>query len=486
MHTDAVREIRGEYDVVVVGAGLAGLTAAYRLAQAGFSVLILEKHHRIGGLATYFRRPEGMIFDVSLHGFPGATKKSLARYWGPELAHPVKRLAEIRFDNPQFRLGTSFDVDDVRRILVEQFGVRPEDFDRFWQAIEARQFFDHWRLSTREFLDEYFAGRPDVVRFLLEPICYANGSSDDDPALTFAVVLANFLRQGVYSYIGGTNRFLEALADKLRQANVTVRTSAPVEKILVDKRRVQGVVVGGRTVRAKAVVSNAHLLATIFELVGADEFRKDFVNQAQSVRPACSSTQVYLAFRPGYLLPRQELGDVLFRSKERDFRPEALSRFPPASRTYTFYYDDFRPGHGRCYAVASTNARYEDWAFMSSVDYHAAKQQLIEETINDLEELVPRVREAIQWAEAATPRTFARYTGHPQGANFGTKYEGLSISRALPQEIAGLFHAGSVGILMSGYLGTINYGVLVAAEVEAFLKNLRPEDTNPYSEQSGG
>ncbi len=75
------------------------------------------------------------------------------------------------------------------------------------------------------------------------------------------------------------------------------------------------------------------------------------------------------------------------------------------------------------------------------------------------------------WAECATPLTFHRYTKHLEGASFGTKFEGLAVSRALPQQIAGLYHAGSVGIIMSGWLGAVNYGVIVANEVDGFLMN---------------
>ena len=71
--------------------------------------------------------------------------------------------------------------------------------------------------------------------------------------------------------------------------------------------------------------------------------------------------------------------------------------------------------------------------------------------------------------EAATPLTFEHYTKHLAGASFGTKFEGLAVSRALPEQIAGLYHAGSVGIIMSGWLGAINYGVIVANDVDGEL-----------------
>jgi phytoene dehydrogenase-like protein len=49
----------------------------------------------------------------------------------------------------------------------------------------------------------------------------------------------------------------------------------------------------------------------------------------------------------------------------------------------------------------------------------------------------------VDTVESATPRTFHRYTLHTKGTSFGTKFEGLDISRSLHKEIDGLFHVGS-------------------------------------------
>jgi phytoene dehydrogenase-like protein len=92
-----------------------------------------------------------------------------------------------------------------------------------------------------------------------------------------------------------------------------------------------------------------------------------------------------------------------------------------------------------------------------------------------LEKFIPGVREKIDWFEAATPRTIERYTTHMNGTSFGTKFEGLKVSMELPEKLPGLFHAGSVGIIMSGWLGTINYGVITANKIDKFLFGLKAQ-----------
>ena len=69
----------GSYDTIVIGSGLAGMTAAKKLGLNGRKVLLLESHNKLGGFATWFRRKQGEhIFDVSLHGFPIGMKKPVA------------------------------------------------------------------------------------------------------------------------------------------------------------------------------------------------------------------------------------------------------------------------------------------------------------------------------------------------------------------------------------------------------------------------
>ncbi len=142
MSKDFLRDVRDEYDVIVIGSGLAGLTSANVLARAGHSVLLLEHHYQLGGMATWFKRRGGHIFDISLHGFPVGMIKSCRKYWTQEIADSIVQLKGIRFENPQFSLQTTFDRTDFTRLLTTRFGVSPDVVNRFFDAARGMNFYD--------------------------------------------------------------------------------------------------------------------------------------------------------------------------------------------------------------------------------------------------------------------------------------------------------------------------------------------------------
>jgi phytoene dehydrogenase-like protein len=203
--------------------------------------------------------------------------------------------------------------------------------------------------------------------------------------------------------------------------------------------------------------------------VGPEHFDRQFVEETRAVRLNNSSTQVYMALKPDERID-ESTGDLLFSSTASEFRTELLLSREITSRTYSFYYPRTRPhGRARCLIVSSTNANYDDWCHLAADEYQASKQDLIETTLAAAEKYVPNIRDRLDHVEASTPKTFQHYTQHANGASFGTKFEGLAVSRGLPQQVAGLYHAGSVGIIMSGWLGAINYGVIVANDVDNHL-----------------
>jgi hypothetical protein len=360
MSRDWLKGAKSFYDVVVIGSGLAGMTAANLLARLGHSVLLAEHHYNLGGMATWFKRRGGHVLDISLHGFPCGMIKTLRKYWTREMADSVIQLKGIHFDNPQFSVNTTFDKVDFSYILNDHFGIMKDVIDDFFTTVRKMNFYDDLVMTTGELFEKFFPGRKDVWRFLMEPITYANGSTLDDPALTYGIVFSNFMDKGVFTFQGGTDQLIKKMKKELLKNGVDIRNHCLVEKIHVGDKAVNGVRINGKDIACKAVLSNSNLLTTIHQLVGDENFEPEFVEEAKKVRLNNSSCQVYMGIRKGEKI--DYVGDLLFSSDADEYNTEMILSKNVTSRTFSFYYPEIRPGTDRYSIVASTNAKYQDWA----------------------------------------------------------------------------------------------------------------------------
>jgi phytoene dehydrogenase-like protein len=466
-----------DYDVIVVGSGLAGMTAANKMAKDGMKVLLLEAHNKLGGFATwFFRQNKDHVFDVSLHGFPFGMKKTCRKYWNKNIADHIVQLKDVRFINPEYNIQSSFTREDFTDKLVNNFKVDIETVNSFYNYIESMNFYDNKHMTNRDLFQKFFPDRNDITRFLMEPIVYANGSTLDDPAISYGIVFSNFMSKGVYTFKGGTDVIIKMMREELLSNNVDIKMHSKIEKIVIEGGITKGVMLKDDFIKSKAVLSNANIRSTIINMAGAENFSESFIKKTKDIRMNSSSCQVYMGIRPGETIPH--IGDLVFTSTHPTFDSEALLDMNITSRTFSVYYPEGRPydENPRYCIVSSTNANYSDWNDLAEEEYKAEKEKMIEETLVCLEKYIPDIRNKIDFVDAATPRTVKKFVHHESGTSFGTKFEGLDVSMNLHKEVDGLFHAGSVGIIMSGWLGAANYGVIQSNEIASYLYKLDKDE----------
>ena len=96
-------------------------------------------------------------------------------------------------------------------------------------------FYDDQSTTTGELFERFFPGREDVVRLLMEPIVYANGSTLEDPAITYGIVFSNFMNKGVYTFQGGTDLLIRQMQESCWHNGVDVRIKCNVTEIQVER-----------------------------------------------------------------------------------------------------------------------------------------------------------------------------------------------------------------------------------------------------------
>ena len=113
-------------------------------------------------------------------------------------------------------------------------------------------FYDDQSMTTRELFERFFPGREDVIRLLMEPITYANGSTLEDPAISYGIVFSNFMSKGVFTFEGGTDRLIGLMEAELREERRRyLHQVRRRRRSIVEGGRVRGVEVNGRTIRTR-------------------------------------------------------------------------------------------------------------------------------------------------------------------------------------------------------------------------------------------
>lgn len=320
--------------MIVIGAGMGGLSAAIGLAIRGVRVTILEQGPRVGGKLNIWQR-DGFTFDTGPHVltmrwaldevFAQAGRRledsidlvpldTVCRYHfpgGETLDAPADSEAAAqamaRFapgDEPGFRRF----LDYARRVseattdpfLRQDFGasVRGIPNAAQWRQLGEFLALKPWR-SLRDVVQEHF--HDPRLRQVFELYALYSGSHPARVSGIFATVADVQWRGGTFYVLGGLYRLAEALRELALSCGVQIRTNAPVAEVLVKGGRARGVVTAtGERLFADAVVCNADCLQALTTLVPTPARRRWTNERVGRIEPSTSAFLLLLGVRGTY------------------------------------------------------------------------------------------------------------------------------------------------------------------------------------------
>ncbi len=324
----------GTYDVIVIGAGGGGLSAASQLARAGKKVLIIEQHYRVGGYMTNFSRGD-FRFEISLHAMENLNAGEMNTKMFKQLGI-YDRLKPVKLDPlysviyPGLDMVIPADVEEYKRRLLEKFpdekeGLeefhatvkrihtaiditmrfsRGEYLDGFWEFIKQPWVFGtfmwHFDSTINEFLGQYF--KDDLLIGVIAALgCFLGGEPDRISGLVFAIMWGGYHEGGYYHFIGGSQSITDALEAMYKENGGELLLSTRVTKILIEDGKAVGVKTNdGKTYKSKYVISNANAPDTFFKLIGEEYLPEDYAKRLKEMTYTPGTFTLYIGTKKDF------------------------------------------------------------------------------------------------------------------------------------------------------------------------------------------
>lgn len=505
-----------EYDVIIVGAGMGGLSAGAFLAMEGKKVLILEKHDKPGGYVGSFIKG-GYTFDSAIFHLTdmgeNQTITQFIRFWGDEINSRKIQYKFRYFIGDKEYLIDSMNVDrdliryfpDERRAIKKFFSISGRMMDEtlgqgppkppyemtFLEKISfgitslfrKRTFLKYGRKHSVKVLERLFRDKT------LASILWAYYPVHSLVFLAHAFGWEMVRRDENYYPEGGLQAIPDATVKALRKSGGEVLFNSKVERILVKDGRAVGVkCADGREYHSDIIISNAPIHHTLSKLLenelGLEELRAEVEKREVFV----SGMFVFLGVDEKYdfggtnfhVFLREDTIDI----REERLTPENCPIFliippkPKGQKNYSVIAATVLPyEYENCWRTGNTKIRSEHYRQLKE----DVKNKIIDRICAKLGE---EFRKAIRYSLAATPLTFERYTHNEKGSFMGWKVDKAHYGKFIPQTTAieNLYLVGHwvfpgfgvPGVMASGYYLAKKIlekeGINLTSKLTSFLK----------------
>jgi phytoene desaturase len=484
----ARRPKNDRYDVIVIGAGMGGLSSAVYLAQQGYSVLVAERHYRVGGYAHYFRRKK-WFFDSAVRIVAGAEKGGLLHDLLGK-AGLADQLPFVRLDEvytacyPEHQFTVHRGVEGLIEAYCREFphereGIRAlvQEMDALYEAtIEMLNVRDPLQLISHPLIMKYrtMTFHDMTAQFLHDPKAiyafaalwgYYGTPPTNGSAMYFAYAIMSYFKEDIY-YLKGTFQTLaDAFVKRLEELGGEVCIRNEVQKILVEDKQACGVQLQtGETVYAPLVVCNGDLLKMMDQLVGEEHFPKRYYKRVKGQSISMSAFEVFMGTNldleamgiahETFVYDTYDYGEIYDRfTRVAELGPEGIGGLALSCPSLA---DPGLAPEGKHTAVITTLVPYD-----IGRNWKEEKPRFEEALIRLAERAVPGLKDSLEYVESGSPTTMEHYTNNSRGAIYGWE-QNLEQTFNRPQmntPIKGLYLAGHwthpgggvVSVILSGY-----------------------------------
>jgi len=501
-----------EFDVIVVGSGMGGMTTATALSRLGRKVLLLEQAQTIGGLTHAFSR-EGFTWDVGLHycgtfgpdQFAGRILNWLSG--GAIEFCSVGTVYDILHFPDGFDISVGRPADAYKMELKERFPKNSAEIDAYFEALQSANEAMHL-IATERAMPEPFRSahrwwkRKNILRWCGRTTSEVIGDIVSDPKLAavltaqwgtyggdpkvgsfgfHAMIMGHYLEGARYP-VGGAAAIAAGLVPVIEAAGGSARAGTPVTEILIEEGEARGVrTSSGEEFRAPIIVSGIGAGETVKRLLPSDIREQDWAREIATFKPAICHFQLYLGFEGDiaahgattanhWFYESWDTSDAIWSAAHDDPIPMTFVSFP------TLKDKAHDPGPKKRhtgellvwadwssvadYADQGIEARASEWAEFK----HGVEFRLMESFAAKFPALAPFV----VYKELGTPLATASFTGHEKGGFYGvetTPRRILSDSLNARTPVHGLFLTGQ-DVMTPGIAGALAGGMLGAAAID--------------------
>jgi phytoene dehydrogenase-like protein len=447
------------YDVLIIGAGMSGLAAGIRLAYYSKRVCIVEKHYRVGGLNSFYNRG-GRKFDVGLHAMTNYVPKGIKLTPLPKLLRQLKlkredfalcpqRMSTIKF--PDKTLKFDNDLDFFVQEVVDNFPAQADNFQRLLKTIFE---YDELNLSAKPISAREVVGSIISDTLLIDMVfCplmfYGNAQENDIEFGQFVIMFKGIYSEGFARPQAGVRQILDVLVRKYMGYGGELKTRCAVTSIQAADGRVESILLeNGEVLTADKILSSAGYVETMRLLSNYDP------TGIEDKAGQLSMVEFITVLDKQPVEMGHETTIIFYNNSDRfDYRkPDELVNVSSGviCCPNNFQYENPLPEG----MIRITNlANFDLWNRLNEEEYKTQKAAWLGTSLNEVVKLIPDFRDSIVFTDVFTPKTIHRFTGHINGAVYGTPNKTkLGITHLENLFICGTDQGflGIVGAMLSG------------------------------------